>query len=82
MSLRDRQALNKSITKRGEIVNSVNSREIYEYLEVGTKYADWIKRAIDKYDFVDGEDFIVLKNGNGTNAFIDYIVTMDMAKEL
>jgi anti-repressor protein len=65
-----------------ENVNSVNSRDIYEYLEVNTKYADWIKRAIEKYDFVENEDFTILKNGNGSNAFLDYIVTLDMAKEL
>ena len=66
----------------GEEVNSVNARNIHEYLEVGTKFSDWIKRAIEKYDFVENEDYAVLKNGNGNNAFIEYIVTLDMAKEL
>ena len=66
----------------GEEVNAVNSREIYEYLEVKTAYSNWIKRAIEKYDFVEDEDFTVSKNGIGTNAFINYIVTLDMAKEL
>ena len=63
-------------------VNSVNSRDIYEYLQINTKYADWIKRAIEKYGFEENVDFVILKNGNGTNAFLDYIVTIDMAKEL
>lgn len=63
-------------------VNSVSARDIHEYLGVKTKFADWIKRAIQKYDFIKNEDFAVLKNGNGSNAFIDYIVTLDMAKEL
>lgn len=66
----------------GADVNSVNAREIHTYLEVKTKFADWIKRAIEKYDFVQDEDYSILKNGNGNNAFIDYIVTLDMAKEL
>lgn len=66
----------------GAEVNSVNAREIHEYLEVKTKFADWIKRAISKYDFAENEDFTILKNGNGANAFIDYVVTLDMAKEL
>jgi len=68
--------------KIGTELNSVNSRDIYKYLQVATKYADWIKRAIDKYEFVENEDFTILKNGNGSNAFLDYIVTLDMAKEL
>lgn len=69
-------------TINGAEINSVNAREIHEYLKVKTKFADWIKRAIEKYDFIENQDFIVLKNGNGTNAFIDYIVTLDMGKEL
>ena len=41
-----------------------------------------VARAIEKYDFVENKDFSILKNGNGTNAFIDYIVTLEMGKEL
>ena len=66
--------ITKSIINNTEI-NSVNAREIHEYLKVKTKFADWIKRAIEKYDFIENQDFSILKNGNGTNAFIDYIVT-------
>lgn len=69
-------------TINGAEINSVNAREIHEYLKVKTKFADWIKRAIEKYDFVENKDFSILKNGNGTNAFIDYIVTLEMGKEL
>lgn len=65
----------------GAEVNSVNARNIHEYLEVKTAFSHWIKRAIDKYDFIDGEDFISIitdvKSGKR-----DYIVIMDMAKEL
>ena len=66
----------------GAEINSVNAREIHKYLEVKTKFADWIKRAIDKYDFIENQDYAILKNGNGNNAYIDYIVALDMAKEL
>jgi anti-repressor protein len=65
-----------------EKVNSVNSRDIYEYLEVKRQYADWIKTAIDKYDFIEGEDFTIHKFVNGRATQSDYIVTLDMAKEL
>ena len=63
-------------------INSVNAREIHKYLEVKTKFADWIKRAIEKYDFIENQDYAILKNGNGNNVYIDYIVVLDMAKEL
>lgn len=69
-------------TINGAEINSVNAREIHKYLEVKTKFADWIKRAIDKYDFIENQDYAILKNGNGNNAYIDYIVALDMAKEL
>ena len=64
-------------------VNSVNSREIYEYLEVGTRYNDWINRAIEKYDFEENLDYSILSTPNPKGqTIIDYIVTLDMAKEL
>ena len=73
--------INKTTIGTDEI-NSVNSREVYEYLGIKTVYANWIKRAIEKYDFVENEDFTISKNGNGNNAIINYIVSMDMVKEL
>jgi len=63
-------------------INSVNSREIYNYLEIKQQYADWIKLAIEKYDFIENEDFTVHKFVNGKATQKDYIVTLDMAKEL
>ena len=72
--------INKTIINGAE-VNSVNSREIYEYLGIATKYSMWIQRAIDKYGFIHGEDYVSTltdpKSGKR-----DFIVTLDMAKEL
>ena len=64
----------------GSEVNSVNSREIYEYLEVGSQYSNWIQRAIEKYDFEENIDFNIFVKP--TNNQKDYLVTLDMAKEL
>jgi len=69
-------------TINGAEINSVNSREIYLFLEIDTPYSMWIKRAIDKYDFFLDEDFTTHKFVNGKNTQIDYIVSLDMAKEL
>lgn len=66
-------------------LNSVNAREIHSYLQVNTKFADWIRRAIEKYDFKENVDYVCfLKNEKAGNNAIskDYIVTLDMAKEL
>jgi len=63
-----------------ESVNSVNARDVYSYLEVKSKYNDWIQRAIEKYDFEENVDYS--KMSNGTARGFDHIVTIDMAKEL
>jgi len=71
----------------GAEVNSVNAKEIYEYLGVKTRFDKWIQRAITKYDFRENIDFEAIDQkrptaqGN-TTTYKDYIVTIDMAKEL
>lgn len=63
-------------------VNSVNSREIHSSLWVKTPYSMWIQRAIEKYGFEENTDFTINKFVIGKATQIDYIVTLDMAKEL
>lgn len=69
-----------------EETNTVNARELWKKLESGTQFNMWIKRRIDEYGFVKGHDFTVTKNGDGKNngrfSATDYIITLDMAKEL
>ena len=64
-----------------EEVNSVNAREIHEYLGVKTKFTMWIQRAIKKYDFIENVDYtsFITDPKSGKR---EYIVTLDMAKEL
>lgn len=64
-----------------ENVNSVNARNIYEYLELSKgQFSRWIKSAIDKYDFIENEDYITIDMD--VEGVKNYIVTLDMAKEL
>jgi phage anti-repressor protein len=68
-----------------ETVNAVNARDLWEKLKVETKFADWIKRRINEYDFVNGVDFTILKNENGELRGFkpkEYFISLDMAKEL
>ncbi len=64
----------------------VSAREVHEYLEVGTRFNDWVSRCIEKYDFEENSDYsklsIVENHSTGASKKIDYIVTLDMAKEL
>lgn len=61
----------------------VNARDLHEYLEVQSKFADWIKNRIEKYEFIEGQDYVTVSKNleNGGRSF-DYAITLDMAKEL
>lgn len=65
-----------------EVINSVNARDIHSYLEVKTRFNDWINRAIQKYDFKENIDFYSFLSKTSGRPEKDYIVTIDMAKEL
>ena len=44
-------------------VNLVSARELHEFLEIKTRYNDWIRNRIEKYGFVENEEFTtVTKN--------------------
>ncbi len=63
---------------------TVNARELHEFLEVKTIFANWIKRRVEEYGFEKDNDFIILlKNGkNSGRPSEEYHISTDMAKEL
>lgn len=74
-------------TINNEEVNTVNARELWQKLGVKTQFKDWMPRRIDEYGFEEGRDFTVLKNERGRNAngkfcSKEYLISLDMAKEL
>lgn len=72
----------------GEVIKTVNARDLHGFLEVGKDFSNWIKQRIDKYGFVQGVDYTVLaKTGEAQPCGLaanrkDYFITLDMAKEL
>ena len=66
--------------------NTVSARELHEFLEVETRFNDWFKRMIN-YGFEENSEFRaitqkrVTAQGNMTT-YIDYEITIDMAKEI
>ncbi len=71
----------------GENEQLVDGRELHSFLEVGTKFSDWIKDRIEKYGFVQNDDFITtsekrdVANG-GFKITTKYFLKLDTAKEL
>lgn len=67
----------------GQIKQTVNARELWQKLEINSKFADWFKNRVNKYEFIENIDFIsvskILENGGKS---IEYFISIDMAKEL
>ncbi len=75
-----------------------SARELHQFLEVKTKFYDWITRRIDDYGYKKGKDFNIVrvselnsdlsltsskeKESLGGRPAEDYILTIEMAKEL
>ena len=62
-----------------------DAKLLHSFLEVETRFNDWINRRISEYGFIENVDFItitqkrVIGHGRGKK---DYHITLDMAKEL
>lgn len=65
----------------GEI-NSVDARELHTFLENGYQFSKWITERIKQYEFTEGVDFITIVNSYYSPPRKDYIISINMAKEL
>ena len=71
----------------GSEQQTVNARELHEFLEVGKDFSNWIKDRIEKYDFVENVDFVRFspnsaKTPYGGRPSVEYHISLSMAKEL
>lgn len=67
---------------------TLSARELYDFLNVQTKYVDWFKR-MSEYGFVESVDYRLVtqkrETNNPRNPFTtinDHEITLDMAKEI
>lgn len=65
-----------------ELVQTVNARELHEFLQSKQRFADWIKARIEKYEFTQDVDFITIHSSMTSPPTIEYHVSLDMGKEL
>ena len=73
-------------TINGNAVETVSARELHEFLGNGDMFANWIKHRVEKYGFVENQDFVsflvATKKPNGGRPSQEYYITLDMAKQL
>lgn len=74
------------LTLGNEPVSAVNARDLWIFLESRQDFSTWIKRRIEKFGFVEGRDYLLHKFmeqlPSGAKHCVEYIVSLDMAKEL
>lgn len=67
-------------------VNSVNARDIHNYVESKKDFSNWIKNRLEQLNAVENEDFVKLTQKGELSKTgqtrIEYIVTLDIAKHL
>ena len=65
---------------------AVNARELHQFLESKQDFSTWIKSRVEKYEFVEGQDFCsfhkIVERETGATIRIEYALSLDMAKEL
>lgn len=72
----------------GEQVNSVDARQLHEFLGSKKQFADWVKvKVIENAFFSEGQDYVLLhrsvkQNGSGGHNRKDYALTIDTAKKV
>lgn len=72
----------------GSEQQTVNARELHEFLEVGKDFSNWIKDRIEKYGFIEDLDFVKIDSPKlanqrgGDRRSIEYHISLSMAKEL
>ena len=59
-TIKDIQVQDTRIDKK--LQKTVSARDLHEFLDIKTKFNDWIKTQIDRADLTEKIDFIVLKN--------------------
>jgi anti-repressor protein len=66
----------------------INARELHGFLESGRQFANWIQDRVERYNFVEGEDFFTFneivkrKDARGATVYAEYLLTIDTAKEI
>ena len=65
---------------------TVSARELHEVLEIKTEFEMWISSIVEKYNFIENEDFTRVYQKCNTldeeQVIVDYILKISMVKEI
>ncbi|WP_410742676.1 antA/AntB antirepressor family protein [Citrobacter freundii] len=68
------------------ITPMVSAKRLHAFLGVGRDFTNWIKGRISQYGFAENTDYVVYANSGenplGGRPTVDYLITIDMGKEL
>lgn len=74
------------IAEQGHQIPTIEARKLHEFLEVESRFNDWIANRIEQYGFQENQDFVsfteILVKPSGGRPATSYHLTLDMAKEL
>lgn len=74
------QLINFFETRKGQLINA---RELHDFLEVQSKFTDWIRIRIEKYRFRESIDYATsTKNLTKGGRTVEFSLTSKMAKEI
>ena len=67
-------------------IQTVNARDLHAFLGSKRQFADWISERIQKYGFVENQDFVIFSQNcekpKGGRPAKEFALTLDMANEL
>jgi len=66
----------------GNEAKAINAKELYDIINAGSRFNDWIARRIKKYGFEENQDYIIVTEQTQGRPLKEYYITLDMAKEL
>lgn len=67
-------------------IQAVSGRYLHSFLQSKQEFSNWIKNRIKQYGFIENQDFEVfdkfVENPKGGRPLVEYVLSIDMAKEL
>lgn len=76
---------NKEINN--EVIQTVNARDLHNFLESKRQFSDWIKTKLERLRAVENKDYLTISQNceianGGFKQILEYFITLDLAKHI